>query len=237
MIGVKDIRLAVDRLLAREQRGSTVSPSDFNRFLEIANAMEFSGVAKMLEANADITDMVKSLYKETYKTPDETGVVTLPTDCYKVLGVLAGSKPVDRVSYLEYSEIKNNSIAQPTTDYPVYYIREGQLIVDPILSQSLRIGYVKDINTPYLDYYINGQKNIVYLDEGETVDESLIDGDFMNYGNDGSPITISNGLYTSQTVELEWDRNENRVNILNNVLRLCGISEKVNINTTGYEEE
>lgn len=232
MIGVRDVRLTVDRLLAREQRGSTISPSDFNRFLSIANQREYSDVAKVLEINSDVIDSVFNLFKEAYIMPT-SGVVTLPEDCYKVLSVMVNGKVVDRVSYLEYSEIKENVITTPSATQPVFYVREGKIVIDPVFSVVARIGYLRKMNEPYLDYYVNTQKNIVYLDEGEQVSSSLIDNDFLNYGNDGQPIEIVGGLYTSKTVEFEWVKDENRINVLNTVLTLCGISASVNYTITG----
>ena len=61
MITVKDVRLYIDRMVKREAVGNTISGSDFNRFLKVANAKEIDNLKRKAEASQDITDSLRHL--------------------------------------------------------------------------------------------------------------------------------------------------------------------------------
>lgn len=231
MIGVKEIRLTVNRLLKRERNGSTVSGADFNRFLSVANAEEVYAVKSLLELSQDITDSVRTYIKSVNYSPS-TNYIQLPADYLKLLSVRAknGSRfeDVDIITQMEYSSRKHNSITQPTADYPVCYEMGNYLYFDPIQAgtNTVVLTYMCQPVVPYLDYYINLIGQEVYLDAGDTVDADLIDSEFQLYGKDGQALTLT-GIplsYDSTTVELDWPDESNRVNILRRVLVMCGVT-------------
>ena len=231
MIGVKDIRLTVNRLLKRERVGSTVSGADFNRFLAVANAEETYAVKSLLELSQDITDSVRTHTKSVNYSPS-TNYIQLPSDYLKILSVRAknGSRweDVDVITQMEYSSRKHNSITRPTVDYPVCYEMGDYLYFDPVQTgtNTVVLTYMCQPAIPYLDYYVNLVGEEVYLAESETVDADLIDSDFQLYGKDGQALTLTGSplSYDSTTVEMDWPDESNRVNIMKRVLVMCGVS-------------
>ena len=231
MVGVKDIRLTVNRLLKRERVGSTVSGADFNRFLAVANAEETYAVKSLLELSQDITDSVRTYIKSVNYSPS-TNYIQLPSDYLKILSVRAknGSRweDVDVITQMEYSSRKHNSITQPTVDYPVCYEMGNYLYFDPVQTgtNNVALTYLAMPATPYLDYYVNLVGQEVYLDESVSVDANLIDSDFKLYGKDGQSLTLTGSplSYYSTTVEMDWPDESNRVNIMKRVLVMCGVS-------------
>ena len=231
MIGVKDIRLIVNRLLKRERVGSTVSGADFNRFLAVANAEETYAVKSLLELSQDITDGIRTYIKSTNYSPS-TNYIQLPADYLKILSVRAKNglrlEDVDVLTQMEYSYRKHNSITRPTVDYPVCYEMGDCIYFDPVQTgtNTVVVSYMCQPAIPYLDYYVNLVGEEVYLDESETVDADLIDSDFKLYGKDGQALTLTGSplSYDSTTVEMDWPDESNRVNIMKRVLVMCGVS-------------
>ena len=232
---LKDMRLAVDRLLRRERQGSTISPSDFNRILELASDMEFDALRKQLEMTNDITADMRP-FIVTANVSHTAGTVNLPSGYVKSLSLLDGTKNIDEVTHMEYRAIKGNSIMQPTPEDPVFYVVSNQLFIDPIpTSGTLRLVYVKRPVKPKLDYYVNLQGNIVYLEAGQQVSTTLIDANFLSYGRDGSPLPVSGGIYTSETVELDWpDTAHNRIFL--RVLSFCGLTVPQGVSIKNEEQ-
>ena len=231
MIGVSDIRLTVNRLLKKERAGSTVSGTDFNRFLAIANAEEISAVKSIVELSQDITDSIRTYVKTVNYSPS-TNYIQLPSDYLKILSVRAKNgtryEDVDVLTQLEYTNRKHNSITQPTVDYPVCYQMGDYLYFDPIQTgtNTVVLTYMCKPSVPVLDYYVNLSGEDVYLSAGQTVLASLIDSDFLLYGKDGQPLVTAGSplAYTSTTTEMDWPDESNRVNIMKRVLVMCGVA-------------
>ena len=233
MLSVVDIPYIVFRLLKRERNGSTVSPSDINRFLEMAHAEEVYAMKSLMEANQDVTDGMRTFINVENQSAT-AGVVNLSALSGTYLKLLGAqrkngtrSEDCDVVTQLEWQDREYNSITAPTVDYPICYVRGSTINFRPFPedgANGVRISYLRHPLVPKVDAYINLQGEIVWLGVGSTVADSLIDTDFLSYGWDGTALTIVNNTYTSTTVEFEWPDEMNRVNIMKRVLVMCGVS-------------
>lgn len=221
---LKDYRLALDRLLKRERNGTTVSPSDFNRLVKLASTQEFEALKKQYELTNDIVnDLRPFIVKQAVNCTG--GIITLPDGYVKTAALFdSNGNVIDEVTQIEYREIKKNSILAPIQDEKVFYTIGSSIVVDPAETSSMTMVYLREPSTPYLDYYVNVQGNIVYLEKNETVNEALIDLEFKQYGKDGSPILISGGVYTSQTSELEWVTEASHNRIFLRLLAIAGLT-------------
>ena len=233
MLSVVDIPYIVFRLLKRERNGSTVSPSDLNRFIEMAHAEEVYAMKSLMEANQDVSDAMRTFINVEYQAAT-SGVVNLSALSGTYLKLLGAqrkngtrSEDCDVVTQLEWQDREYNSITAPTVDYPICYVSGSTINFRPFPeagANGVRISYLRHPLVPKVDAYINLQGEIVWLGVGSTVADSLIDTDFLSYGWDGTALTIVNNTYTSTTVEFEWSDEMNRVNILKRVLILCGVT-------------
>ena len=235
-----DMRLAIDRLLKYERQGSTVSPSDFNRFVRQAAREEFVAIKQAAEVNNDVTHSLLPFIKEVTLT-HTYGIVNLPNDYSKVLSVSLIHNgmyvSVDEVSAMEYDQFMGNSVLRATHKHPVYRLIGSKLVLNPIpVGSTVNMTYISKYEEPYLDYYINKQYKVVYLTEGEVVNAaSQMDPNFINYGDNGKPIPLVGGMYTSKTNELEFD-DASSIRIFHKVLTYCGLTvpdEKILANEEG----
>lgn len=226
MITVKDVRLYIDRMVKREAVGNTISGSDFNRFLKVANAKEIDNLKRKVEASQDITDSLRHLYQKTdyFAT---SGLIPIPDDYLKLQSLerFNGTKYVeaDVVTVMEYRERINNSITAPTSEDPIAYIESNTIRLFPQDNAGARYVYLKKPSTPYLDWYIDTAGNVIHMDEGDVVSAMMIDSDYRNYGNDGLPLDLDGGNYISKTVEFDWLDDGVIVNIINRMLLMAGI--------------
>lgn len=233
MLSVRDIPLIVYRLLKKERQGSTVSISDMNRFIKLAHLQEVDAIKRQLEVTQDVTDSVRVYLNSEAKAMtawNYLSIADLSQTYLKLLGAQRKNgvrwEECDVITQLEYQDRIGNSITQPTVDYPICY-ELGSVIYflpTPEAGASVRVSYMSRPIVPYVDGYINLAGELVYLEESETVSTGLIDADFINYGWDGIALSVTEGIYTSLTVEFDWPDNSNRINILKRVLIMCGVS-------------
>lgn len=234
-----EMRLAIDRLLKYERQGSTVSPSDFNRFLKQAAMEEYVSLKQAAEVNSGVTLSLQPFVREELLT-HSYGQVQLPAELSKILSVSyiynGRYVSVDFVSEMEYESMMSSSVLKASHKHPVYRLRGNKIVISPTpIGSSITITYIANFTTPYLDYYINTEEKIVYLEEGESVAEAEIDPHFVQYGANGHPLQIVGGEYVSQTKELEFN-DESQVRIFHKLLTYCGITvpdEKVINNEEG----
>lgn len=238
-----DMRLAIDRLLKYERQGSTVSPSDFNRFVRQAAREEFVSLKQAAELNNDVTHSLLPFIKEVSLTHAH-GIVTLPDDYAKVLSVslIYNGKyvSVDEVSAMEYDQFMGNSVLRATYRHPMYRLIGNNIVLTPIpVGSMVDITYISKYKEPYLDYYINKAQKVVYLSEGETVENAttVMDTEYLGYGDNGKPIELVGGSYVSKTSEMEFD-DTSSVRIFHRVLTYCGLTipdERVIANEEGKD--
>ena len=115
-------------------------------------------------------------------------------------------RKVDMVTHGEMQERMSNSLTRPTEKYPVGYIEGGKLIVYPYV-KSVRYTYVITPAKAYLDYVVNTNRTVRYLEEGATVTVN---------SNETWPNQTNNSV--SRTKEMEWN-DEDKVAVAHRILR------------------
>lgn len=236
MLSVTDVPYIVFRVLKRERYGSTVSPSDLNRFLALAHAEEVNAMKSQMEVNRGVVDSMRTFVEREFAAAPNgyLSISSLGSTYLSFLGMQRknGSRweDCDELTQLEVQDREYNAITKPTVDYPVCYPHGGAIYIEPTPEagdNAVRISYLRRPNAPRVDAYVNVQKQLVWLGVDDEVESTAIDTDFLAYGWDGVALPLSGtspAYYESSTVEFEWPDEVNRVNILKRVLVLCGVT-------------
>lgn len=106
---------------------------------------------------------------------------------------------VDLINSSELSDRLNNAITRPTLTNPVGYVDEDRLWIFGPTSGYILLDYYRYPTPEYLDYYTDGDANIVYVPEGTS--PKLYNGYTARDGTTGDPAGV---VYASSSVETEW---------------------------------
>tara|TARA_R100001015_G_C4634638_1_gene201574 strand:+ start:50 stop:826 length:777 start_codon:yes stop_codon:yes gene_type:complete len=177
-ININKVYKSVLSILNKEQRGY-LTPSeynnlarqaqlelldklfyDYNRFLNIEKA------GRVNDALADIPTKIQEQIDPFYAQDDITltnGVGTLPTDIYKVIDITITDETieVEKIDKNRLPYLKSSPLTKPTKDFPVYYQRAADIIVEPAFTDqswtlgNLRIKYIKTPADPRWGYTTN----------------------------------------------------------------------------------
>jgi hypothetical protein len=222
MITLVDIRLLIDRLTKKEQRGNVLSGEDFNTFLKVAQAEHFDVEKRKAEGTSDIIDSLRA-FIVTKTDTTSSGLVAIPTSPVyaKLLSAqrLNGSNFVrcDILSQLELEERLDNSLTVGTDALPLVSIEASNFRFYPAAYSNVKIVYYKQPTEPTLDWYYDANGSIVYLAAAET--HTLGTGEYAYDGIVTTPTEI-----TSRTVELEWADNNDRIAIAYRILTKLGVT-------------
>lgn len=179
MINVQDF---YDRLLVhirKDVRGKGLSIDDFNDIAPIVNSELFEYFYGKFQETKKITDSLSPFLVtgESLTITSNKGDLSATTNTYRHLvgsPRYSTSTVVDVVTMAEYSERYGDSLTAPSTSNPVCYIAQDTtpkltLFVYPSGVTPLLIDYIKEPDTPFLDYYINDTTYVVtYMDEADT---------------------------------------------------------------------
>jgi len=177
--------------IRKDTRGRSLSVEEYNNLSIIVNHNLFEDYYKKFEENIESSDALGGFKVFEYQinltanANATAGVGTLPGNYYHLIGqprTISGStvRTVDVVSAQEHSIRIQDYLTQPTTTYPMCQIGgintsdELQIRVYPSTVTSVYIDYLKEPDSPYLDYYLNNTTlNYTYMAANATVSVPL----------------------------------------------------------------
>jgi hypothetical protein len=111
-----------------------------------------------------------------------SGVGKLPSDYFHLVGdpyyyhATEGRRRVDLITSLEHGSREMDYLSKATALYPTCFMAysadygDMSLYVTPSTCTPIYVDYLREVNTPYLDYYVNDTTlGITYMAEGVTV--------------------------------------------------------------------
>lgn len=205
---LQEIKRYVDTVLNKDASGNSLSPQEFNIFLE-AEIFNFVRervlqYRQFVNTGAPLDDvilsglLIDSLQKRTTATLS-SGYFTVPTDMLFMNDLYgtynATQKKIELVSPEEYSRRTSNMLAKPIAYYPVAFIVGTSCYVYPSSMTSLYVNYIAKPTIPVYDYYVDANYTIQYLAASAT--------HLLSAGEYGSAGQTSGTTVTSLTVELD----------------------------------
>ena len=220
MIQIATVRKYLDRLTKKEQKGNILSGEDFNTFIAISQSEHFDNQKRKAEATGDITDSLRGFI--TTANLSATGGnldISLLSNYAKLLQAYRYLDPTyypcDLVSQMEKGDRLTNSLTVPTAKNPIVSIEGSNFVFLPATSSYVKVVYLKRPTDPFLDFYYDQYRNIVYLAAGAT--HTLGTSEVYRDGT-------SSGTVNSITVEFEWTDDDDIIAIAHNLLVKLGIT-------------
>lgn len=216
MISASTVYETLLDLIRADKRGLSLSIDEYNRMSSVINQKLFALKYKDFETT---TDNIGAL--AGFKVLDASIALvgaecSLPALYYEMIGKpritdSGGTvRRCDLVSQLELDERTDDNLTQPSQTYPVYTIGEldgsDNLILHvypTTITGNVIINYLREPQTPYLDYYINDTTLVrTFLDEAEVV--------VIPVGSTYSDGTAGDGAtpVTSDSMDWEWSDSE-----------------------------
>ena len=205
---LQEIKRYIDAVLNKEASGNSLSPQEFNIFLEaeIFNFVKENVFAyrQFVNTGAPLDDVILSgllfdaLQKKTTATLS-SGYFTVPTDMFFMNDVYgtynATQKKIELVSPEEVSRRTANLLSKPIAYYPVAYIVGTSCYVFPSNMTGLNVSYIAKPTIPVYDYYVDANYKIQYLAASAT--------HLLTSGEYGSAGQTAGTTVTSLTVEMD----------------------------------
>ena len=171
-----------DTLLAairKDKRGLSFSPDDFNNMAVQVNQRIYRLNYAGFESSKLSMDEMDSFKVVNYPIIlDGNGIAILPANYFHLVGdpwyahTTAGRRKVDLVTSLEYNGREMDYFTKSTALYPTCFMGYGatsddmSLYVSPSTCSPIYVTYLRKVNTPFLDYYVNDTTfEITYMDE------------------------------------------------------------------------
>jgi hypothetical protein len=110
--------------------------------------------------------------------------------------------PVEWVPDNIWDERQSSLLTPPTMRYPIWTIQNGKAIIAPKKIKNTKFTYFRKLNSPYMDYTLNGLE-VVYLPPTSTHDGSVlasgtasrtVEPEFNNYTKFGQYVLMSLGI-------------------------------------------
>jgi hypothetical protein len=221
-----------DTLLAycrKDVRGLSFSPDDFNNAIVQVNQRVYRLNYSNFEASKLSMDEMDSFKIVNYAIDlDVNGVAVLPANYFHLAGdpyyihATYGRRKIDLITSLEHGNREMDYFTKGSVLYPTAYAgynltsNDMALYVTPATCTPIYISYLREVSTPFLDYYVNDSTlELTYMAEGATVAMPL--GCTSRTGIAG-PANI-----TSQTINIEWHEHD-LPQVINLLIEAVGIS-------------
>jgi hypothetical protein len=166
MLSNENIYSLVKAIIRKESRGGVFTPDDFNLRFPVLVRERYDYKKGEMERTSDITEDMEHYLASSTPVYNSGGTYTKPTNFEKHLGAMTvyGGvyRPLDLITRMEYTQL--NSLTQPTLRNPVMYYENGVYHVKPPTSQGVQIHYMVSPVEPFLDYYYDSNRNIVFLE-------------------------------------------------------------------------
>jgi hypothetical protein len=199
--------------LRTDKRGLSCEIPTFNRLLRLVNYEIYDQYLTDFEKDQSNADSLGWFKVHNFGIDLTLGVGTLPINYYRLIGkprILDGTtyRKVDLVTTFEQACRDDDFLTQATTLHPTATIggvnatQDVQIRVSPTTATKVWVDYMKMLDTPYLDYYINNQTyNFTYLAESSAL-QAIPAGSTYRDG------TVGAANVTSLTKDLVWDEGD-----------------------------
>jgi hypothetical protein len=223
----------VNFIVKSTEKGRTLTVVEFEDLYNRRQVDYFQEQYRMFEANTANTDILR-LFK-TLLTQSDISIISnsyfaLPSNYFHFSSISyidSDGKyyPFDMVTKDQVIMRKSSTLTIPSTTYPICYEFNNNLYLEPYSSTlNINFQYLRYPNNVVLDYYINTNGEVVYLEEGQGINWD--DGDTDSEGgehSDGSFSASGSYQYTSLTTESEWNEDD-QFKIIEYILRDVGVS-------------
>lgn len=217
---LKDMINTIYAVLRKEERGGVFTADDFNRYVSMFSRRVYDEWKGEMERTGTVTESMERYIRmsinSAYGNDSLYNIVVQPEGFEKHLSAMGEyngykNRKIDLVTQLEFQERVGDYLTQPTIKNPLMKYQEGFVYVYPNVAFDLV--YMVSPEIPFLDYYYDTNRNIQYMDEGDSV--TITTG--MEY-RDGT----TSGVKESQTVEMDLDEG-GQIDVMNRMLRLLGV--------------
>jgi hypothetical protein len=217
-------QLLLDELRV-DKRGLSCGIDEFNGIAKMANYELYTDYLKRFEKDLDSIDTLGWFKTYNYGIDLTAGVGTMPSNYHQLIGkprilVVADYIPVDLVTEYEHGCRSTDYLTMASVANPYCRIgginatEELQIRVNPTTVTKVWIDYLRELNTPYLDYYINDTNYVkTFFAEtttaqavptGCTAPAVVINGTtYRNVTTGGAAVTV-----TSYTSNFDWGNDE-----------------------------
>ena len=190
-VNINSVYQKVLALSNKEQRGY-ITPQEFNLLADMAQndiyenyfhqARNSNAKIKDDDTYTDTLEMIEAklspFIKVQANTTVNSGILTLPTDIYKLINIKRGVSIITEVTkkeedYILGFTLQNNAL-YPNTDRPIYSRRSATTILitpSPTNGSSIEVTYYKEPTTPSWAYVVVNDKPL--YNSSNTVDFEL----------------------------------------------------------------
>lgn len=205
----------LEGLIDKETNGGFIDPKTYNYFAPVANMNLFKRLIKELYGKADegqslsethfSSKLIRPLLVTETVAPS-VGVITISSlsSSYaywgKMLTTAVYNGQIRKIELLPHDEVEHrlhNILAKPVSRNPIAEINGATIKTYPTNIPNVTFTYIKYPDTPIFDYYVDANKQIQYLTEGQSAYTLLTDEIY----SDGT----TSGSVTSTTIELDYD--------------------------------
>jgi hypothetical protein len=201
--------------IRKDKRGLSLTPDEFNTVSRIVDKRILLAFCSRFEDDIEISSHMGMLKVLDYPVTLASGIATLPTNYFRMISdphytdtsvTPNKTRYIDVVTSLEHTYRERDYLTQSSLKYPTCVVgaedanKVLELRVYPNTITSIFIDYIRDTQSPYLDYYVNTTTlQVVYLTEGEQ-NVTIPTGCVYRDG--------STGIKNSLTKNWEWDLHE-----------------------------
>jgi hypothetical protein len=201
-------------LVRKDKRGRSLDIDEFNRVAKIVNAEVYAHYYRLYETSLESSDALDAFKIGNHQITlsavgTASAIGTLPSDYYTMVGVpryIDGSdiREVDVVTAIEFTKRQVDYLTRPTTKNPIMALggADGsggrEVVVLPNTITAVRMDYLKEAATPFLDYYVNDTTlEYTYIAAGAT--PTVPSGSTYRDGSAGSY-----AVPAALTVDFDW---------------------------------
>lgn len=215
----------VKGIVRKESRGGVFTPDDFNLRFPVLVRERYDYKKEQMERTSDITEDMEHYLASVVPVYNGSGEYTKPANFEKHLGAMTvyGGvyRPLDLITRMEYTQL--NSLTQPTLRNPVMYYEDGKYYVKPPTSQGVQVHYMVSPTEPFLDYYYDSNRNVVFMEVGDEVAEGSVTLKSGSVFTKGDYTSETVGVYTSETVECDLSDSD-KIAVMYLLLKQYGVS-------------
>jgi hypothetical protein len=214
-------------IVRKDKRGLSLSIDDFNSAVVQVNQRIYRLNYSNFEASKLSMDEMDSFKVIGYTIAlDGTGKGTLPADYFHLAGnpywthPTSGRRQIDLITSLEHGARELDYLTKASALYPTAYMGAGSsaedmsIHVTPVTCTPIYIDYLREVDTPFLDYYVNN---------------TTLEVTYMATGNVNVPVgctsrsgTAGAAVVASSTKNFEWHEHDIPA-IINLFLGIIGI--------------
>lgn len=153
--------------IRKDRRGNSLQIDEFNRLSVIVSQRLMDDYFAKFEQGIDSSSDIGAFKKLEQSLTITAGKAALPTDYYRLIGEpyhvdsTHGTRYIDVVTSLEHSKRERNVLTKSTTKNPTCVIgsedasKNIEIRVYPTTITTIYIDYLREVDTPFLDYYVN----------------------------------------------------------------------------------